>query len=141
MDITKKELEITAVPDNLTSVITFIDEQLEAAECPMKTQLQIELAVEEIFINIANYAYAGQPGNTRVSVRISGEPPVAEIAFTDHGVRYDPLEHEDPDITLPASERKIGGLGILITKKTMDDVSYEYRDECNILTMKKRLAQ
>ena len=135
-----KELETAASIDCLSSVIAFIDEQLEAAECPMKIQMQIELAVEEIFVNIASYAYYPGTGSAVIRIDLCGDPLTAVMTFIDKGVKYDPLAKKDPDITLPASERGIGGLGIFLTKKTMDDVSYEYRDGMNILTMKKSLA-
>ncbi len=138
MDI--KEFKTGASVDNLGAVTAFIDEQLEAADCPMKIQMQIELAVEEIFVNIASYAYPPGTGTAVIRVGIDGEPPVVSITFIDEGVQYDPLAKEDPDVTIPANERGIGGLGIFLTKKTMDDVSYEYRDGMNIFTMKKTLA-
>lgn len=134
-----KVFETEASTDSLDSVTAFIDEQLEAAGCPMKTQMQIELAVEEIFVNIANYAYAPGTGKAIIQMSVTGEPPVAEITFIDSGVQYDPLAKEDPDITLPASERSIGGLGIFLTKKTMDELSYEFRGGKNIFSMKKSL--
>lgn len=139
MDKTFKELDINASVDNLNAVTAFIDEQLEAADCPMKIQMQIELAVEEIFVNIANYAYAPGTGDAVIKMRVAGEPPTAEITFADSGMKYDPLAKEDPDVTLPAKDRRIGGLGIFLTKKTMDEVAYEYRDGKNIFTMKKIL--
>ncbi len=137
MDI--KELEIEASVDKLSEVTEFIDQQLEAADCPMRTQMQIELAVEEIFVNIANYAYAPGTGSATIRMSVAGEPPVAEMTFIDSGVQYDPLAKEDPDITLSAKDRNIGGLGIFLTKKTMDELSYEYREGKNIFTMKKSL--
>ena len=139
MDIKVKELETDASVDELNNVISFIDETLEAADCPMKTQMKIELSVEEIFVNIASYAYAPGTGKALIRVGVSGEPSVVEITFIDSGVKYDPLAKEDPDITLDASERSIGGLGIFLTKKNMDEVSYEYKDGRNIFTMKKVL--
>lgn len=138
MDI--KEFTTDASVDNLGAVTAFIDEQLEAAGCPMKTQMQIELAVEEIFVNIASYAYPPGTGTAVIRVGIDGEPPAVVITFIDAGKQYDPLAKEDPDITLSAKDRGIGGLGIFLTKKTMDDVSYEYRDGKNIFTMKKILV-
>ena len=134
------ELETAASVNELDKVIGFVDEQLESADCPMNIQLQIELAVEEIFVNIANYAYAPGSGNAVIRVGISGDPLTAEITFMDHGVQYDPLAKEDPDVSLPASERDIGGLGIFLTKKNMDELFYEYRDGMNIFTMKKVIA-
>ena len=102
--------------------------------------MQIELSVEEIFVNIANYAYTPEVGNALIRVDISGDPPTAEITFVDQGRQYDPLAKEDPDVTLPAKDRGIGGLGIFLTKKSMDEVSYAYRDGSNVLTMKKTLV-
>lgn len=134
-----KELETEASTDKLDEVTAFVDRQLEAADCPMRTQMQIELAVEEIFVNIANYAYAPGTGKAVIKMSVCGEPPVAEMTFIDSGVPYDPLAKEDPDVTLPVQERSIGGLGIFLTKKTMDELSYEYRDGMNIFSMKKSL--
>ena len=104
-----------------------------------KARMQIELAVEEIFVNIANYAYAPEIGRATVRVVVSDEPLTVTITFLDRGVPYDPLKKDDPDVTLSAADREIGGLGIFMTKKVMDDVSYEYKDGQNILTLKKRL--
>ncbi|MBO6229461.1 MAG: ATP-binding protein [Ruminiclostridium sp.] len=132
-----RELETAAAVSELDNVIDFVDGQLEAVGCSIDSQMQIELAVEEIFVNIASYAYAPGIGNAAIKIRIYGEPPTVEITFTDHGVRYDPLAKEDPDIDLPAGEREVGGLGIFLAKKNMDEMAYEYRDGMNIFTMKK----
>ena len=136
---TRSELEIEAVTENLPEVQAFVEEHLEAADCPMKAQMQIGVAVEEIFVNIANYAYAPEKGTATVRVEFSEEPVTVTITFVDHGVPYDPLAKQDPDVKLSAEEREIGGLGIFMTKKMMDDVSYCYRDGHNILTLKKNL--
>ncbi len=136
---TRNELEIEAIPENLPSVESFVEKHLEENDCPPKAQMQIGLAVEEIFINIASYAYAPEKGNATVRVEVSGDPITVIITFIDNGIPYDPLAKEDPDVTLSAEEREIGGLGIFITKKTMDDVSYEYRDGQNILRIKKQM--
>ena len=133
------ELELEAVLENLAEVQAFVEEHLEAADCPMKARMQISLAVEEIFVNIARYAYAPEKGNAAVRVEISDAPVSVTLTFVDNGVPYDPLAKQDPDVSLPAQERDIGGLGIFMTKKVMDDVAYEYRDGQNILTLKKHL--
>ena len=135
-----KELEVRADGDELSTVIDFVDGLIGTVDCSPKTQRQIELSVEEIFVNIANYAYAPGTGSALIRVDISGEPPTAEITFIDSGRKYDPLAKEDPDVTLPAEKRGIGGLGIYLTKKSMDEVSYEYRDGSNVFTMKKVLV-
>ena len=134
------ELTIEASVDKLNDVLAFVDERLEALDCPMKTQMQIDVAVEELFVNIASYAY--QPGTGQATIRFEKEddPLTVAITFLDSGVPYDPLAKEDPDVTLSAEERQIGGLGIFMVKKSMDDVSYEHRDGQNVLTIKKKLG-
>ena len=116
-----------------------MDGQLEKADCSMKTRMQVELAAEEIFVNIASYAYAPGTGNAAVRVEFPEDGTSVTISFTDRGKAYDPLSRDDPDISLPAEQRDVGGLGILMTKKLMDELSYAYRDGQNVLTMKKRL--
>ena len=133
------ELDIEAVTENFPRVAAFVDSRLESIGCSPKAQMQIGIAVEEVFVNIAHYAYAPEKGSATVRVEVSERPVSVTITFIDHGVPYDPLARKDPDMTLDASEREIGGLGIFMTKKLMDDVSYEYRDGQNILTLKKNL--
>ncbi|MBP5490590.1 MAG: SpoIIE family protein phosphatase [Lachnospiraceae bacterium] len=135
----RDELVVEALTENLPQVTAFVDARLEAADCPMKAQMQIDVAVEEIFVNIAGYAYAPEIGMATVRVEVSEEPLTVTITFIDHGVPYDPLAKEDPDVTLSAEQRELGGLGIFMTKKLMDDVSYEYKDGQNILTLRKKL--
>lgn len=134
------EMDIEAAEENLPRVLAFVDERLEGADCPMKIQMQIDVAVEEIFINIASYAYAPATGIATVRVEVEGDPPAVMITFVDHGIPYDPLAKQDPNIALPVEEREIGGLGIFMTKKLMDDVKYAYRDGKNILTLVKNLS-
>ena len=136
---TRSELEIEALTENLPEVQAFVEEHLEEADCPAKAMLQIGVAVEEIFVNIANYAYAPEIGKAIVRVEVSDDPVTVTITFIDHGVPYDPLAKKDPDITLSVDDREIGGLGIFMTKKIMDDVMYSYKDGQNILTLKKKL--
>ena len=135
-----KELVIDALTDNLPQVLSFVDEQLEAAQCPVKIQMQIDIAVEEIFVNIAHYAYEQEVGTAAVRVEVTNEPPAVQITFIDQGIPYDPLAKADPDVTLSIEERQIGGLGIFMVKKTMDDVEYKYLDGHNVLTLKKGLV-
>ena len=131
------ELVVDAQVEKLDEVLDFIDQHLDEWECPMKTQTQINIAVEEIFVNIAHYAYENHDGQARITITRKGSD--AEITFTDSGVPYDPLAKPDPDVTLSAEERQIGGLGIYIVKKSMDSVSYEHRDAKNILVISKRI--
>ena len=132
-----KSLEIEASLQNLDQVLEFLEEQLFDAGCSMKAAMQLQLAAEEIFVNIASYAYGSGTGTARIQVEFEQAPRAVKVTFTDAGVPYDPLKKEDPDVTLSAAEREIGGLGIFITKKSVDDISYEYRDGENILTVKK----
>ena len=134
-----QELTVEASTENLSKVTAFIDELLEQADCPMKTQLQIDLAIEEIFVNIAHYAYAPEKGDATVCVELTEKPRSTRITFIDRGKPYDPLAAADPDVSAPAADRRIGGLGVFLVKKTMDDVQYAYRDGQNILTIRKAL--
>lgn len=133
-----KELTVDATIENIASVTAFVDEQLERLDCPMKTQVQVDIAIDELFSNIANYAYHPKVGAATVRVEVTEDPLAVVLTFIDNGVPYDPLAKADPDITLSAEEREIGGLGIYMVKKTMDDISYEYRDGQNILRIKKK---
>ncbi|MCR5556536.1 MAG: ATP-binding protein [Butyrivibrio sp.] len=131
--------EVLAKVENLPEVSAFIDEKLEEAGCPMKVQMQIDVAVEEIFVNVASYAYEGKEGLAEIFFDIDSDKKV-NITFVDSGVPYDPLKKDDPDVTLSADERQIGGLGIFMVKKTMDDMAYEYKDGKNRLTLIKSLV-
>jgi len=136
-----KELEIAAITDNLDEVLAFVDGQLEAADCSVKIQMQIDLAVEEIFVNIASYAYQPETGPATVRVEVKPDGSAVIITFIDHGVPYDPLAKEDPDVTLSTEDRAIGGLGIFLVKENMDDIRYEYKNGSNILTIVKGLPK
>lgn len=133
------ELTLQATLEALGQVLAFVDENLEANGCPMKIQMQIDLAVEEIFVNIAQYAYNPEVGPATIRVEAGGDPIQVTITFMDNGAPYDPLKKNDPDITLSAEEREAGGLGIFMVKKSMDNIGYEYKDGKNILTIKKKL--
>lgn len=134
-----KELNIAATIENIELVTEFVNEQLEALDCPMKAQVQIDIAIDELFSNIARYAYNPGVGNATVRVEVSEEPLAVVITFIDNGVPYDPIAKADPDTTLSAEEREIGGLGIYMVKKSMDEIAYEYKDGQNILAIKKNL--
>ena len=134
-----QELDIEAIISNLQKVQSFVREQVKTVPCPMRVLMQIDIAVEEIFINIASYAYIPKKGRATIRVEVTEDPASVTISFADKGIPYNPLAKEDPDISLPVSERRIGGLGVFMTKKIMDSVSYEHRDGKNILTMKKNL--
>lgn len=135
-----KELTTEATIENIEKVTDFVNEQLEAVDCPMKAQMQIDIAIDELFGNIANYAYHPEVGSATVRMEVTKSPLAVIITFIDNGVPYDPLAKDDPDTTLSADERQIGGLGIFMVKKSMDQISYEYKDGQNILRIKKNLA-
>ena len=132
------KLIIEARRDNLDEVLSFIDSYLEKQDCNPKAQVQLDIAVEEIYINIASYAYPEGKGMAEIRIEAE-ESGFVTITFLDSGTPYDPLAKEDPDITLSAEERQIGGLGIYMVKKSMDEVAYEYKDGKNIFSMKKKI--
>ena len=134
-----KRLETDAVKENLNEVLAFIDSELEDAGCPMKVMYQLDIAVEELFVNIASYAYSPGTGKTVIEISVEDDPKTAVITFRDSGIPYDPLAKEDPDVTLSAEERQIGGLGIYMVKKSMDDVIYDHIEGQNVLTIRKVL--
>ncbi len=132
------ELQVPATVEKLDEVIAFVGEQLEAFDCPFKVRFQIELALEEIYVNIAHYAYNPEIGLATVRCTVEKEPQTqVTIELLDSGKPYDPLARQDPNTALPAEERDIGGLGIFLVKKNMDHVAYRYEDGKNILVMKK----
>lgn len=131
-----KELVIEAKTENLDAVLDFIAGELEAADCPMKLQTQIAIAVEEIYVNIAHYAYNPEIGGATIRVAVGDE---VIIEFEDQGKPYNPLIKDDPDITAGAEEREIGGLGIYMVKNMMDAVEYRHEGNKNILVIKKAL--
>lgn len=152
----KTNLKILAVIDNLSKVLEQVDEQLDAEMCPMKTRMQIDIAVEELFVNIANYAYSPDTGDADITIETLDTCPIPEdyrdgmtpedmngtwlrVTMSDAGTPFNPLSKEDPDVTLSAKERRIGGLGIFMVKKSMDHMYYEYKDGKNHVSICKKL--
>lgn len=133
------ELTVDAVVENIEKVTAFVDAQLEELGCPIKAQMQIDIAIDELFGNIAHYAYNPDVGPATVRVEVVEEPLSVVITFIDNGMPYDPLTAKDPDTTLSAEEREVGGLGIYMVKKSMDDIIYEYRNGQNILKIRKKI--
>ena len=123
----------------LSDVLGFVDQMLDTFECPMKIQTAVCVAIEEVFVNVANYAYGDGEGDMTLSIGLDEDSRVITFRMADKGIPFDPLKKPDPDITLSAEEREIGGLGIFITKKTMDSVTYTYENGENILTMIKKI--
>lgn len=135
-----KEMTVQATLENIAVVTGFVNAELDCLNCPEWTRSEIDIAIDEIFGNIANYAY--KPGEGPATVRIEAEddPLRVSITFIDHGMQYNPLAAEDPDVTLAVRERRIGGLGVFMVKNMMDAVSYDYKDGENILTIRKVLG-
>ena len=134
-----KELMLDAVIENIPQVMEWVDAQLEALDCPPRAQMQIDIAIDELFSNIARYAYSPDIGPATVRIEAEENPPAVIITFLDHGIPFDPLKRDDPDVTRTLEDREIGGLGIFMVKKTMDEIRYEYKDGKNILRIKKKI--
>ena len=133
------ELRISAKAEKLDEVISYIGGVLDESSCSEGVRMKISIAAEEIFVNIARYAYPEGNGEAVVRAGITYAPEEITITFIDRGVKYDPLARPDPDLKLPADKRPVGGLGIYMTKQFMDELSYVYTDGKNIITMKKKL--
>lgn len=134
-----KEITVDATIENMNTVTAFVDDFLDQIACPMKSKIQINIVIDEIFGNICHYAYKDSVEAVTVRVESGNTPKAVFLTFTDNGIPYNPLETEDPDITLSSEERKIGGLGIYLVKKNMDEMKYEYVNQQNRLWMEKRL--
>ena len=134
-----KELTIDAKVENVEVVTAFVKEELKLLNCSSKVLMQIEVAIDELFSNIAYYAYENSNGKATVRVEISNDPLAVIITFIDDGTPYDPLKKKDPNTLLSADERQAGGLGIYLVKKMMDEIVYEYKEGKNILSIKKHI--
>ena len=134
-----KELSVKAIIENVAVVTEFVESILDEHDCDIKAKIQICVAIDEIFSNIAQYAYAPEEGDATVRVEITENPRIATITFIDSGTPYNPLEKSDPNTNLSAEEREIGGLGIYMVKKSMDEMKYENIDGKNILRLKKSI--
>ena len=128
-----------AKTESLNEVLSFVEETLEGYDCPLKIQTAVCVAIEEVFVNVAHYAYPEGEGTMSLQIGFDDQSRSITFRMTDQGVPFDPLKKPDPDITLSAEEREIGGLGIFITKKTMDSLSYSYENGENVLTMIKKI--
>ena len=132
-----KEITLKAVTGNIPQVIAFVEEQLETVACPLRAQMQIDVAVDELFSNISRYAYAPETGEATVRFAYDEMEKAVHITFIDSGVPFNPLERSAPDTHVPLERRSIGGLGIHLVRKTMDGMEYEYKDGKNVLTIRK----
>jgi len=134
-----KEMTLKALIENIPQLTAFIDEELEVLDCSMKAQMQIDVAIDELFSNIARYAYPGSTGDATVRFDYDPNERSVSIMFMDHGIPFDPLQTTDPDISLPADQRQVGGMGIFLVKKTMDRIDYLRKNDMNILTITKKI--
>ena len=137
MEQEKLELTVIAILENYDQVAEFVEGELEKREVPMEAEAQIDIALDEIYTNVAKYAYGDDPGEVTVRLDFTEEITEVKMTISDAGIPYDPLKRPDPDVSLEAEARQIGGLGIYMVKKLMDEVSYEYRGGMNILRMRK----
>ena len=135
-----KELTVDAAVENIEVVTDFVNEELEKLDCPVKARRQIDVAIDELFGNIARYAYSPDVGKATVRFSVEENPLEVTITFIDNGIPFNPLEKPNPDTHLSAEERPIGGLGIFLVKKSMDLVEYEYKNGQNILKIKKNIG-
>lgn len=135
-----KELTVDAAVENIEVVTDFVNEELEKLDCPVKARRQIDIAIDELFGNIARYAYSPDVGKATVRFSVEEKPLEVTITFIDNGIPFNPLEKSNPDTSLSAEERPIGGLGIFLVKKSMDMVEYEYKNGQNILKIKKNIG-
>lgn len=132
-----KEMTLDATLDAIPMITDFIDGELEKLECGLKAQTQIDVAIDEIFSNIARYAYGQKTGKATVQFDFEPETRTVSIGFIDEGEPFNPLEKPDPDVSAPLEAREIGGLGIFLVKKTMDAVDYARKGNQNILVLKR----
>lgn len=136
----KKAITVEASMEYLDKVTSFVEAFLEDYACPIKIAMKILLCVEELYANVVNYAYGSKDGSC--TIELEGKAYETEnevcICMRDQGVPFDPFAKEDPDITLSVDEREIGGLGIYMVKNIMDTVSYEYKQQENIVTITKK---
>lgn len=132
-------ITLPATVENIGKITAFVEGRMEEKDCPLKQIMQVSMAVDEVMANVAMYAYAPGTGDVTVAVDFDDGSRTVSVTFIDRGVAFDPLAKEDPDVTLPAEQRKIGGLGIFLVKKTMDDVAYRREGDQNILCIKKKV--
>ena len=132
-------ITLPATVESIGKITAFVEGRMEEKDCPLQQIMTVSMAVDEVMANVAMYAYAPGTGDVTVAVDFDDGSRTVSITFIDRGVAFDPLAKEDPDVTLPAEQRKIGGLGIFLVKKTMDDVAYRREGDKNVLCIKKKV--
>lgn len=131
-----EEIILKSNSENLSSLLLKIEEFLEDKGISTKSILQLELTIEELFINICNYAYETE-GEIKIQYELLENPLMMIMNFIDEGIEFNPLDEEAPDLTLSADEREIGGLGLTIVRNNVDNIDYKYENNQNILTVEK----
>ena len=134
-----RSIIVPANDEDPTPVVEFVSEELEQYDYSSRALYQIEVAIEEILVNIVSYAGLTENDGIEIRCGVFEDPLRAVVQFIDGGIPFDPLAKEDPDVTLSAADRPVGGLGVFMVKQSMDDVKYEYKDGANILTLTKSL--
>lgn len=136
----KDSLTLEADIHNLPELLSFIGRYVQNMEYNHEKKKQLDISVEEIFVNIASYAYPSGSGKVTVSAEYTADTSEITVTFIDDGIPYNPVSSKDPDITLYADKRQIGGLGIFMVKNMMDKLSYEYKCGQNIFKITKKLS-
>ena len=134
-----KQIVVPARAESIPQVTDWADAALEALGCPLRAQMQIDVAIDEIVSNIARCAYPDGEGSLEARLDFDDAARAVSLTFLDSGVPFDPLQREDPDVTLPPEARGVGGLGIFLVKKTMDAVRYRYENGQNVLRIEKKI--
>jgi anti-sigma regulatory factor (Ser/Thr protein kinase) len=134
--MTKKRFN--PITDKSSEIIDFL---MASPDMPSDEALRfkLRLSIEEAVENVVCYAYEGGIGWLEVGTSLDHDSLILTIELRDAGVPFNPLEAPNPDVTLPANEREVGGLGIFLCKKMMDSINYQYVDGNNVLTMTKRV--
>lgn len=135
----ERKIELQATLNNYEQFITFIESQLTDIQIMDSDKMKVLTACEELIVNIVNYAYPNNKGNLEIIFKKKSQD--VTIVFIDSGMKFNPLSKPDADTTLSVEEREIGGLGILMVKKLMDDINYEYKENKNHLTVIKYLNE
>ena len=137
--VSTQTITLTAVPENFAAAQEQVRSFLDSASCSMRTLFELDMVVEEVFINVASYAYPDSTGMVSLDLTLDEEQNFLCLTFRDSGIPYDPLRKQSPDLSAPAEKRPIGGLGIFLVQKYSDSLSYEYADGENRLTIGKKL--